>query len=75
MKIVILGGNSKSTFYLYNKLRKKYSIEKIIIEKGISKINFLNTRIKRFGYLKVFDQILFKIFISNLDHNESYAFP
>jgi folate-dependent phosphoribosylglycinamide formyltransferase PurN len=66
MKIVILGGNSKSTFYLYNKLRKKYSIEKIIIEKGISKIDFLNTRIKRFGYLKVFDQILFKIFISNL---------
>jgi folate-dependent phosphoribosylglycinamide formyltransferase PurN len=63
MKIVILGGNSKSTFFLYNKIKLKYPIEKIIIEKGNSKIKFLKSRIKKLGFVKVFNQILFRMFI------------
>lgn len=62
MKIVLLGGKSESTLFLYNKLKGDFLIENIIIENKISTIKLLKARIKKFGFIKVIDQLLFQLF-------------
>ena len=65
-KIVLLAGEWKTTAIVYNTLKKKFNIEKIIIEKPVPKIDFLKKRIKKLGWLTVGGQILFQIFIGKI---------
>ena len=63
MKIVILGGKSESTLFVYNSLKKIIPIECVFIEKKPSSIQLLGSRIKKFGLLKVINQIIFQTII------------
>ena len=46
-KIVLLAGEWKTTAIVYNTLKKKFNIEKIIIEKPVPKIDFLKKKNKK----------------------------
>jgi folate-dependent phosphoribosylglycinamide formyltransferase PurN len=63
MKIVLLAGKSESTLFLYNELKKRFSIEHVLIEERVSNIKLIRSRVKKFGYIKVFNQLLFQTFI------------
>jgi folate-dependent phosphoribosylglycinamide formyltransferase PurN len=63
MKIVLLAGKGESTLYLYNKLNKKFPIDSVIIENGVSTLNLIRSRIKKFGLFKVINQLLFQTII------------
>lgn len=60
MKIVLLAGNSESSIYLYNKLNKKFIIDYVFIEERVSTLKLIKSRIKKFGLLKVINQLLFQ---------------
>lgn len=60
MKIVLLAGNSESSLYLYNKLNKKFIIDYVLIEERVSTLKLIQSRIKKFGLLKVINQLLFQ---------------
>lgn len=63
MKIVLLAGNSESSIYLYNKLNKKFIIDYVLIEERVSTLKLIKSRIKKFGLLKVINQLLFQTVI------------
>jgi methionyl-tRNA formyltransferase len=63
MKIVLLAGNSESSLYLYNKLNKKFTIDYVLIEERLSTLKLIKSRIKKFGLLKVINQLLFQTVI------------
>ncbi len=63
MKIVMLCNKSDSSVIVYNKLREKYEIEKVIIEENVSKRVFLKKRIKKLGIIKVMGQMAFSILV------------
>jgi hypothetical protein len=63
MKIVLLAGKGESTLYLYNKLNKKFPIDSVIIENGVSTLNLIRSRIKKFGLIKVINQLFFQTII------------
>ncbi len=58
-KIILLGSNSSSTNILYNSLKSKYNIQKVIIEEKESKLLFFKRRLKKIGYIKLLDQLIF----------------
>lgn len=60
MKIVLLAGKSESSKFLYNKLNKQFTIDYIIYEKKVATLNLIKSRVKKFGILKVINQILFQ---------------
>lgn len=63
MKIVLLAGKGESSLYLYNKLNKKFPIDYVIIENGVSTLKLIRSRIKRFGLIKVINQLFFQTII------------
>jgi methionyl-tRNA formyltransferase len=63
MKVILLGGSSESTLFVYNKLSKSFSIEHVIIEEKSSNLGLLKSRLKRLGLLRVINQILFQTII------------
>ena len=66
MKVVILGGDGTSTKFLYNKLKSVTEIEKFIIENSISPTKIVKRRIKKLGFFRVFDQLIFQTIITKL---------
>ena len=65
-KIIILAGNGSSTLFMYNGIKGKYQIDKVIIEQPVNKKKFLKRRIKKLGFITVFGQILFQVFCVKL---------
>jgi methionyl-tRNA formyltransferase len=63
MKVVLLAGNSESTRFIYHGVSVAFQISTVIIEKPVSRKKLLKGRIKRIGYLKVFDQLIFQVFL------------
>ena len=61
----MLAGKGQSTLFMYNAINEIFPIDKVIIENKISNKKLLQTRIKKVGYLKVINQLLFQIIISN----------
>lgn len=57
--IVILAVQKESTNIVYNALKNDFRIEKVIIEEPMPKMQFLERRIEKLGFFKVFGQILF----------------
>ena len=66
MKIVMLVGKSQSAKYFYNSLCKKYDISKVIIEDKVPAKQLIKRRIKKLGFLKVLNQILFQLIIPKI---------
>lgn len=64
MKIVLLAGKGQSTLFMYNAISEVFPIEKVIIEDKISTKKLIEIRIKRLGFFKVINQLLFQIIIS-----------
>jgi folate-dependent phosphoribosylglycinamide formyltransferase PurN len=63
MKIVILASQGDLTNALYNYLVNEYDVERVIIEKPVSRKIFLKKRIKKLGIKKVIGQLLFVVMI------------
>lgn len=59
MKIVMLCNNGTSSAIVFDKLSKKYEIEKVIVEGNVPKSTFLKRRIKKLGIFKVVGQMAF----------------
>ncbi|MFH4969059.1 formyl transferase [Gaetbulibacter sp. M240] len=59
-KIVMLVGDSPSSYCNYNALKKDYNISNIILENSVSKKTFIKRRIKKLGLFKVIGQVLFQ---------------
>lgn len=62
--IVLLGGKGLSTKIVFNALNKEFGISLAIIEEKESALTFIKRRIKRLGFVKVFGQICFELFIA-----------
>ena len=60
-KIIMLAGKGSSTLFMYNGIKGEYQIDKVIIEKSVSKKIFIKRRIKKLGLARVFGQIMFQI--------------
>lgn len=63
MKIVLLVGKSESSIFLFNKLSKQFVIEYVLIEERVPTLKLIKSRTKRFGFIKVFNQLLFQTLI------------
>ncbi len=59
----MLVGEGESSKIAYNSLSKDFNIKMVIEDTSISKKTFLKRRVKKIGYLKVFGQILFMLYI------------
>lgn len=64
MKIVILCSNSTSSAIVCNALSKQFEIDKIIVEKSVSKKLLFKRRIKRLGLFTAMGQALFSLLIA-----------
>lgn len=64
MKIVLLAGKGQSTLFMYNAINEFFPIEKVIIEDKMPSKRLIQLRIKRLGFFKVINQLLFQIIIS-----------
>lgn len=64
MKIVLLAGKGESTTFMYNGLQPYFPIEKVLIEDGVSAKQLVKRRIKRLGFFKIINQLLFQLTIS-----------
>lgn len=62
-KLLILAGKGISTNILFNSLKDEFDVEAIIIERPVSRTEFLKKRIKKLGMWKVFGQMLFQFSI------------
>ncbi|OOG78357.1 hypothetical protein, partial [Flavobacterium sp. A45] len=68
MRIVLLGGKSQTTLFMYNALKYSFQIDKVIIENSVPSIQLIKGRVKKLGILKVINQLLFQLTISKLVH-------
>ncbi len=64
--IIILGGQGESAKLMYNELKTKFTIEKVILENGPSKTKLLLNRVKKLGFIHVFGQLLFSLLVVRL---------
>jgi len=64
--IIVLGRQNESTRILYNSLSINHHVSCVIVERGEAKLNFVKRRIKKLGFLRVLDQLLFIIFCSKV---------
>ena len=62
-RILLLGGEGESTNIVFHFLNEKFNLVQAIVEQPESKKVFIKRRIKKLGYLTVFGQILFQLFI------------
>lgn len=62
IKVIILAGDGESTKLMVNGIKDFCHIEKMVIEKAVSKKALLSRRIKVLGIIKVIGQILFMIY-------------
>lgn len=65
-KILMLAQNGNGSRILFNELNKHFYIEKVIVEKSVEKKEIIKKRVRKLGYMKVFGQILFMIFVAFL---------
>ena len=63
MKILMLSGKGESSLFVYNALKERYNIDKVIIEDRISNKRLLINRIKKLGFFKVTNQLIFQLTI------------
>ncbi len=61
MKIIVLGGEERSTNIVINELFKHFSIQKVIIERGIPLGEFVLRRRKSLGLSRTLGQALFRM--------------
>ena len=61
--IVMVAGNHESTRILYNSLKKKFTIKKVIIENHIPMGRYFKRRMKTLGVINVIGQILFLLIL------------
>lgn len=66
MKIVLLAGKGQSTKFFYNGLKDDFDISGVIIENPISRKRLLKRRIKKLGFFKVLNQILFQVLVPRI---------
>ena len=64
--IVMVAGNHESTRILYNSLKKKFTIKKVIIENHIPMGRYFKRRMKTLGVINVIGQILFLLILAPL---------
>jgi len=62
----MLTGGGESSNFMFNGLENSFPISKVIIEGEGSRKKFLQKRIKRLGYIKVFGQILFQLTVPRI---------
>jgi methionyl-tRNA formyltransferase len=63
MKIIMLAGSDFASTMVFNALREKYNIEKVIVEPKEDKLVFLKRRMKKLGFFTVAGQVLFQLII------------
>lgn len=66
MKIILLAGNGVSSKFIFNGLKNKVAIEKVLMTSSVSKSKMVKRRIKRLGFLKVANQLIFQIVVTRL---------
>lgn len=66
MKVVMLAGKGSSTHFIFNGVNLEHTITKVILEEPSDKLILIKRRIKRLGYLTVFNQLLFQIFLAKI---------
>ncbi len=66
MKIIFLAGKGQSTVFLYNALKDDFNIAAVLQEDRVDSKKLIKGRIKRLGYISVFNQLLFQTIISKI---------
>lgn len=63
-QIVLLAGEWDTTPVVYHFLQKYFHVDKVIIEEGMPRKEFLKKRVKKLGMVNVAGQILFQLLIA-----------
>lgn len=63
-RIVLLAGKWDTTPIVYHFLQQHYHVDKVIIEDGVPRKEFLRKRVKKLGIVNVMGQVLFKLMIA-----------
>ncbi len=61
-KIILLASDCESSRWVYHALEEMISIEAVILEQPVSKIQLAKNRIKKTGFIPVIGQVLFSVF-------------
>jgi folate-dependent phosphoribosylglycinamide formyltransferase PurN len=59
--LILLAGKGESTSIVYHELQKNFSLQYVLLEDPIPRIQFLQKRIKRLGWFHVLGQVLFQL--------------
>jgi folate-dependent phosphoribosylglycinamide formyltransferase PurN len=62
--IILLAGKWDTTAIVYNFLQQHFHIEKVILEDGVPKKEFLKKRISKLGWLTVGGQVFFQLLVA-----------
>jgi len=65
-RIILLAGKWDTTPIVYNFLQDHFGVEKVLLEEGVPRREFLKKRIKKLGWITVSGQVLFQVFIGKL---------
>lgn len=63
-RIVLLAGKWDTTPIVYHFLQQHFHVDKVIIEEGVSRKEFLKKRVKKLGLVNVAGQVLFQLMIA-----------
>lgn len=66
MRILMLAGKVESSLFIYNALKKDFKIIKVVFEEKVSTKKLIISRIKKLGFFKVVNQLIFQLTISKL---------
>jgi methionyl-tRNA formyltransferase len=73
VKVLMFIGSGESSVIMYNGLKEHFNIVKVIEEEKVPRKVFIQKRLKKLGYFKVFGQILFMLFNKYLNKkSENY---
>lgn len=67
----MLAGGGESTKYIYNGIAPHFEIKKVLIADSVSVNKLIKNRIKRLGYFKVINQLLFQAIVSKIIKSKS----
>jgi folate-dependent phosphoribosylglycinamide formyltransferase PurN len=63
-RIILLAGKWDTTAIVYNFLQQDFEVEKVVLEEGVSRKEFLKKRAKKLGWSTVAGQVLFQMLIA-----------
>ncbi len=63
INVVMLVGDGDSSRFMFNALSRHFNIQAVFVDEALSKKKMLKWRVKKLGYVEVFGQVLFMLYV------------